>query len=207
MFQKIFNPDNALMITMAQITDCIFLSLFFILGCIPVITAGASFAALYDAVYHGLRKGDKHCWQRFVRTFRQNLKGSILPAMVVLAVFALGTKGLIALWNSLAAGNLSWLLFSAGTFVAVLLLGILSVTFPLLSRFETGTAQLLRNTVLLGIANAPRALALGIVNALCIFLCVRYIFPLFFLPALAALIGTLFLEPMFKPYMPSEDAA
>lgn len=206
MFQKLFNPENALMITMTQVTDCIFLSLFFILGCIPVITAGAAFAALYDAVYHGLRKGDKHSWQRFVRTFRQNLKGSILPAAAVLAVFALGGKGLISLWNGLAAGKLSWLAFSAGAFGAVLLLGILSVTFPLLSRFETGTAQLLRNTVLLSIANAPRTLALGILNALCIFLCVRYIFPLFFLPALAALIGTLFLEPMFKPYMPSEDA-
>ena len=31
MFQKIFNPDNALMITMAQISDCIFLSLFWLL--------------------------------------------------------------------------------------------------------------------------------------------------------------------------------
>ena len=29
MFRKFLNPDNALMITMTQITDCIFLSLFF----------------------------------------------------------------------------------------------------------------------------------------------------------------------------------
>ena len=56
---------------------------------------------------------------------------------------------------------------------------------------------------------------MGLYPFLCaavIFLCVRYVFPLFFLPALAALIGSLFLEPMFKPYMPqetseSEDAA
>ena len=27
MFRKFFNPDNALMITMTQITDCIFLSI------------------------------------------------------------------------------------------------------------------------------------------------------------------------------------
>ena len=32
----------------------------------------------------------------------------------------------------------------------------------------------------------------------------KLVFPLFFLPALIALIGRLFLEPMFKPYMPEE---
>ena len=51
MFRNILRPDSALMITMNQITDCIFLSLFWILGCLPVITAGVSTAALYDSVY------------------------------------------------------------------------------------------------------------------------------------------------------------
>ena len=50
MFRSLFRPDSPLMITVNQITDCIFLSLFWILGCFPVVTAGASFAALYDAV-------------------------------------------------------------------------------------------------------------------------------------------------------------
>ena len=58
MFRKFLNPDNALMITMTQITDCIFLSLFWFVGCIPVVTIGASFAALYDAAFRGFR--NKH---------------------------------------------------------------------------------------------------------------------------------------------------
>ena len=32
MFKNLLNPNNALMITMNWITDCIFLSLFFVLG-------------------------------------------------------------------------------------------------------------------------------------------------------------------------------
>ena len=62
----------------------------------------------------------------------------------------------------------------------------------------------LKNTVLLGIAYLPRTLALGIVNGAAIFLCARLVFPLFFLPALAALISSLFVEPIFKPFMPEE---
>ena len=51
MARKFLNPDNALMITMTQITDCIFLSLFFLIGCIPVFTVGASFA-MFPAKNH-----------------------------------------------------------------------------------------------------------------------------------------------------------
>ena len=50
MFRNIFNPDSPLMITMSQITDCIFLSLLWLLCCFPVITLGASCAALLNSL-------------------------------------------------------------------------------------------------------------------------------------------------------------
>ena len=207
MFRKFFNPDNALMITMTQITDCIFLSLFWLIGCIPVVTIGASFAALYDASYRGLRRGDKHSWSRFGQVFRKNWKAGILPTVVFLAAITLLTKLLVSLWNSAVAGNLPWMAFSGIAFVGVLVMGILSILFPMLSRFENSFPALLKNTVFLGMANLPRTLALGILNTAAGMLCTLYILPLFFLPSLAALLSSLFVEPMFKPYLTSEDAA
>lgn len=205
MFRSLFNPENALMITMTQITDCIFLSLFWLVGCFPVLTAGASFAALYDSVYHCFRKGDKHPWHRFLRSFRSNLKSSLVPTVVFLAAFFLLLKGLIGLWNAAVYGEVSWMLFSAGAIVGVFVLGILSVLFPVLSRFDNPLGALLKNTVLLALANAPRTLFLGMLNAVSTFLCLRFVFPVFFLPALAALMGTLFIEPMFKPFMTAAE--
>ena len=205
MFKNLLNPDNTLMITMSWITDCIFLSLFFVLGCVPVVTVGTSFAALYDAAYRGFRKGGKNSWQRFLKVYKDNWKTGIVPTAVFLAAIWVLGKTLIALWNSAVAGSLSWMAFSGGAFLGVLVLGILSVLFPMLSRFENSAAGLLKNTVLIGFANLPRTAALGIVNALSAFLCIRYVFPVFFLPTLAALIGSLFIEPMFKPYMPQES--
>lgn len=207
MFRKFLNPDNALMITMTQITDCIFLSLFWLLGCIPVVTIGASFAALYDATYRGFRQGDKHCWQRFWQVYKTNWKGSIAPTLVFLIGIRVLCKGLIRLWNSAVAGSVSWMLFSGGAFVGVLILGILSLMFPVLSRFENSFSGLQKNTFFLAMANLPRTLALGILNAAAGLACAFYILPLFFLPSLAALIGSVLIEPMFKPFMPSEDAA
>ena len=207
MFRNLFRPDSPLMITMNQITDCIFLRLFWLLGCFPVVTAGASFAALYDATYRGFRRGEKQPWHRFLKVFKENWKAGIVPTIVFLGSFALLAKAVIALWNAAVYGTVSWMLFSAGAFVGMLILGILSILFPMLSRFENSLAGLLKNTVLLALANVPKTLALGFVNTLSLLLCVRFVFPLFFLPSLAALIGSLFIEPMFRPYVPAEDAA
>ena len=207
MFRKFLNPDNALMITMTQITDCIFLSMFWLLGCIPVVTLGASFAALYDATYRGFRKGEKHSWGRFWQVYRENWKAGILPTAVFLAVLTLVTKGLVALWNTAVAGEISWMLFSGLAFVGVVVLGILSVLFPMLSRFENSLAALLKNTVFLSLANLPRTVVLGFLNAVTLFLCARLVVPLFFLPSLAALLGSFAIEPMFAPYMSDENAA
>lgn len=205
MFRSIFNPDSALMVTMTQITDCIFLSLFWLLGCFPVVTAGVSTAALYDAVYHGFRKGDKHCWQRFIRSFRQNLKPGFLPSVLCLAAGAMLLWVGIQLWNSAVYGQISWMFFAAAAFVMLLIVGIGSILFPMLSRFENPVGTLFANTFRLGMARLPLTLGLGFLNAAAFFLCIRYVVPLFFLPALTALISTLFIEPMFKPYMPENE--
>ena len=202
MFRKFLNPDNALMITMTQITDCIFLSIFWLLGCIPVVTIGTSFAALYDATYRAFRKGEKHSWGRFLEVYKENWKAGIVPTVVFLAGSTLLTKAMVGLWNSAVAGTLPWMVFSGGAFVGILVLGILSVLFPMLSRFENGLGALLKNTVFLGLANLPRTLALGFLNAAAVLLCAVYVIPVFFLPSLAALIGSVLIEPMFKPFMP-----
>ena len=115
----------------------------------------------------------------------------------------------VQMWNSAVYGQISWTFFAGAGFVLVLLFGILSILFPMLSRFENSTAALFANTFRLGMARLPLTVALGLLNAVSVFLCAVYVIPLFFLPALAALIGTLFIEPMFRPYIPesSEDAA
>ena len=207
MFRNLFNPESQLMITMSRITDFIFLSLFWLLCSFPVVTIGASFAALYDASYRTFRQGEKNSWQRFFSVFRSNWKAGIVPTILFLAAFAGLVKAVIGIWNLAVAGTISWMLFSAGAFLAVVLLGMLSVLFPVLSRFENSLGGLIKNTILPSLANLPRTVGLGMLNAVCLLLCARLIIPLFFLPAVAALISARFLEPMFQPYMPSDENA
>lgn len=203
--KDLFKPDSGLMVFMAQVTDCIFLSMFFMLGCVPVVTAGASFAALYDSAARGLRRGEKNTWQRFWRAFATNWRAGIVPSILFLAALAGLACGMIRVWNAAVAGTVSWMLFAGIAFAAEVLVGMLSLLFPMLSRFENSLTALLKNTAVLALGNLPRTLALGIVNTVSLFLCVRFIVPLFFLPALAALLGSLFIEPIFRPFMPQEE--
>lgn len=207
MFRNLFKPDSALMITMSRITDYIFLSLFWMLCCIPVVTIGASTAALYDASFRAFRRNERNTWQRFFQVFRRNWKAGILPTLVFLLAGWGLLKAAVALWNLAVAGTISWMLFAALAFVAVVLLGVLSVLFPVLSRFENSLGGLLKNTLFLALANLPRTAILGAVNAVALFLCARIVVPLFFAPSLAAMLGSYLLEPMFKPYMNDENAA
>lgn len=201
MFRNLFNPENGLMIAMNQITDCIFLSLFWLLGCFPLVTVGASSAALYDAVYRRFRQGEQQSWIRFLRTFKRELICGLVPSLLYLAALWFGGKGMIALWNSAVYGTINWGVFAGVALLAMAALGILSVLFPTLSRFHNTLPGLLKNTLLLALVNLPRTLALGLLNGCTAWLCIRWVYPLFFLPAVSALISTLLLEPMFKPYM------
>ena len=205
MFRKLFDPDNGLMITMNQITDCIFLSLFWFLGCLPLVTAGASCSALYDAVYRRFRLGDQRSWGRFLSTFRRDLKAGLIPSVLFLIALWYGVRAMISLWNAAVYGTVSWMVFSGCAFAGVTVLGGLSILFPLLSRFDNPLGALLKNTLVLALSNMPRTIALGLLNAVSGWLCIRWIFPLFFLPALSTLISTLLVEPMFRPFM-TEDA-
>jgi hypothetical protein len=173
------------------------------LGCLPVVTIGTSTAALYDAVFYAFRRRSKHSWGRFLRSYVKNLKASLLPNVVFLLVFVAGGSFMIHLWNNVVAGG-DWMIFAVGAVIGTVLLGILSVLFPMLSRFENGFGQLLGNTVRLALANLPKTVALALVNGLTIFACVRLVLPIFFLPAVAALVSTLFIEPMFRPYLSEE---
>lgn len=201
MLRNLFNPDSGLMIVMGQITDVIFLSLFWLVGCVPLVTMGASSAALYDAVARGLRRGDKHTWNRFFSAFRSNWKAGIGPSAVGWCVFALLALGERELWNAAVAQGLSWGVFAAGTVLVVLALGMLSILFPVLSRFQNSFGGLLKNTVLLGLAHLPRTLCLGLLHAAEAYLCLRYILPVFLLPTITALLSSFLLEPVFRPYM------
>ena len=203
MFRRLFSPDSDLMIVMTWITDCIFLSIFWLLGCVPLVTVGASTAALYDATYRAFRRKHRNSWRRFWQVWLRNWKSGIVPGLFVVAAMCGMGWAMIRLWNGAVLEN-AWLGFAFGAVVGAVVLGALSVVLPMVSRFENKAPVLIGNALRLALANLPRTFLLGILQAGTVFVCVYLVIPLAFLPAVMALLSSLLIEPMFKPYLPED---
>lgn len=74
----IFDIDNPVMTGIAKIADCICASLLWIVFSLPVVTIGASFAALYTTVYKYLRRDHGHLCRHFGQLFRRTFGAQLL---------------------------------------------------------------------------------------------------------------------------------
>lgn len=206
MFDKLMDSDNGLVITMNWITDCLFLSMLWLVLSVFVIPFGPATAALYDTAVHTFRGGEKLVYRRFFMSLKRNMKTGI-PAGLIALLIALGG---FKVWNLLGAAAVdsnTGYVFLWGFFVLFLLmLGMLSFLFPLLSRFETDLARLFGNCFLLCMANLPRTVALSLLFAVAAWICTWLWWPVVFVPCLWAVCASFFAEPIFAPFLSVAEA-
>ena len=173
--------DSVLYRGLSRLTELIIVNLVTVVGCLPVVTAGAALTACYACCLNMAEGSDDRLLRRWWAVFR----GSLLPATAAWLLM-LVTVGLLW-WEWGVAGDLVSPLASGAAHVAqlvvamcVLLVGLW--LWPMLacavmpgSRVGPGSfARLLGAALLAGIGHLPRSLA-----GLCIWL----------LPPLAAAAG------------------
>ena len=62
---KIFNQDGFLWRSLDVVADVLFLSLLWLICCLPVVTIGAATTALYDCSVRCVRYGEGSTYKRF----------------------------------------------------------------------------------------------------------------------------------------------
>ena len=201
----IFNPDNWFYRSTEKLVDLVFLSVFWMLGSLPVVTLGPSTAALYNAAVRCIRGDERNSWGVFLRTFRSELKVGVLATLAVLpaAVLLIFLRGLL---YQTAAGPVGYLLYAGYQVFLILPLGMVCYLFPVLSRFTFRTGGLLLNCAKLAVAHLPSTAALGLLLSLAIWVCSFLPLLLVVLPALMALVQSLLLERIFRPYILEQRA-
>ena len=160
---KLFNLDSPVMQGLSKVADLVVLNLMTVLLSLPVITAGAATAALYDAVTRLLRD-EGRLYSSYWNAFRSNFKKATLLWLIVLvAGCLLGLSVLFYLIQETTGGFL--LLLLAG--VALFLWAITAAwIFPLQARFENTVRGTLHNAVLCALAYLPRSVAMAVLNLL-----------------------------------------
>ena len=194
---KLFNPDNFLWKPFGFIGELVILSLLWLVCSIPLITLGASSAALYDAAEHALRRRDETPIPRFLATFRRELKQGIFTTLVSFAAGAVFFFApLLAFQRQVGLPYL----IAAWVLLGFFLLCFLCWLWPVLSRFTMELGPLLGASLRLALGHILRSAAMAVLWGAALYAGLRFAAPFFICPALAALASAHLIEPVFRKY-------
>lgn len=159
--KNLFDPDGAVMRGLTILSDIILLNLCCLLCCIPLVTVGAAWSALYG-VYLRRREGDGA-----VRLFFSGFRRSFRQATVVWLILAAAGAVLAMDFRLIAALESVPAVVTVLLYLAVLLLaGTGLYVFPMIAVYEDTTLRMLKNALILSITALPRTLLLALITAL-----------------------------------------
>lgn len=186
---------------MSKAFDLFAAGLFWILGCIPVVTAGASTAALYTAIRRSILSDEKSVSETFWQAFRANLKMGVLHGLAVTAVIT------ILLWNFGIArarlGGDARIGFMTLYLIAAALAGMAArYLFVLISRFDMPFGWYTKSALYAMVRHLPVSLALLGIWMAAYYLIWRYFLLILILPGLAALASSKLTEKAVRDFEP-----
>lgn len=201
---KFFNPDNWLWRGFGRLADYFLLSICWMVCCIPIVTAGSACIALYDTVAHCFRLGEGSMIRRFFGTFRKELlRGVGLTALWAVICWLLNA-GYQILTQLAETGN-GWTIFSLVYFITLFIpLGVICWLVAIESRFVHSFGQLHKMAFLFTFSYLPSTIAIVALLVLALNVVLNFPFFLMVLPAVAAHLQSIFIERIFRKYMPDE---
>lgn len=169
---KIFNLDSPIMRVLATLADMCLLNLMTLIGCIPIVTAGASITAMHYVLLKMVRNKEGYIWKDFWKSFKENFRQATCIWMILLAFVAFFLLDCY-IFKSLIVEISLPLLAVAGAF-ALFLYMIYLYAFPLLSHFHNTVLGTIKNAFFVGVMAFPQTILMFIVNALPIVLLYKY---------------------------------
>lgn len=206
MASSFFDPEKGIWPVFSLLLDILVLSLLWMFCSLPVVTAGAATAALYDAAARGVRVGEKLPYLRFFRTFRRELVPSIILEVFLVVPVAVLLWVLTLLWQAVTAELPGASLVLAAFAVLLLIpLGAVCWAFPLLSRFELTPPAAVLMSLRFAVGYLHYTVVCVIVTALAALSVFLLLVPVAAVPCLTALVWSLMMERAFRRSAPPED--
>ena len=203
--KSFFQMDNPLFHILQKMLNVVGLSLVWILCCLPVVTIGASTAALYYTTVKVVRNERGYLFAEYFSAFKKNFRQGTIATLVYLVVSALfyfDVRILNLLRGEVAdAGALKMSIYGV-----VIVLSLYYVLLLLqMSRFNNNLKALARNTLILMIRHLPSSLLTLIIIAFGFF--ASWLIPLFaiIMPTVAAWLISIPMEKVYHRYMTPEE--
>ncbi len=201
----IFHPENPVMQFLGKLADLLIASLLWLLCSLPVITIGASTAALHYVCMQIVKNQESATISTFFRSFRENWKKA-----TVLWLILLGALGILLFdWAILFQAPDMPAHWYAVIWGVLLLLSILWVlisiyAFGLLVYFENPLKRTLINALLLCIGHPVSSILMLVCSCLLFYLGLRFI-PII-LPGFPVCLNCLILHKAFSKHLPTKNS-
>ncbi len=202
---KLFGIDSPLMGALMKIGDLLCLSVLWLVFSLPILTIGASSAALYAAVYHCLRRGKPGLWKHFWNAFRENFKRSTLAWLIELAVLAVFFLDAAVFRSIRLSGGAMGGLYWAALFLEAVALTWTAYVAAYAARFNGTVRDVLRFGLVLLRLHPLRALGVMLPILVGLALCLMVPFTVLFAPAAVCWACSYSLEQVFRLHMQPED--
>lgn len=192
---------------LSKLFDIGWLSLIYVVFCVPLVTIGAATTSLYYVSAKVLRKDRGYVWSEFWHSFKLNFKPATLMWLIFAAIYGLLYFNLTTFNTSNAAGG-----YLVGAYIALafIVTCVASYAFCLLSRFNMNVRGILRYALYMSFRHFLHTLcflAILFVAGFGIYAGFRVQLPilLLFVPGLGSFLYTFPMEHLLKKYMPKQE--
>lgn len=155
---KFMSIDSPLMQGLGKLADLMFLNILALVCCIPIVTIGASWTALYYMALKIVRDEEVYIARDFFKSFRQNFRqATIIWLLQIVVMLILGMDFQLMYGGSTDAG---FPLILQVLLLAVTLIAVITFMFvyPVLSKFDNSLKNTLKNSFLMGLMQLPKVL-------------------------------------------------
>lgn len=163
----IFSYDNPIMSAISKIANCILLNMLFLICCVPVVTAGASFTAMYYTVEKNVKNNRGYVCSSFFTSFKENFKKATLVWLLLLVLELIFLSDFFVINYVRQAGGVLGNIFPL-FLVIMFLIALYAVWFfANLARFDNSVKNLMKNSLVLMIRfpGATLMIALALIFA------------------------------------------
>ena len=192
---------------LSKLFDIGWLSLIYVVFCVPLVTIGAATTSLYYVSAKVLRKDRGYVWSEFWHSFKLNFKPATLMWLIFAAIYGLLYFNLTTFNTSNAAGG-----YLVGAYIALafIVICVAGYAFCLLSRFNMNVRGILRYALYMSFRHFLHTLcflAILFAAGFGIYAGFRVQLPilLLFVPGLGSFLYTFPMEHLLKKYMPKQE--
>ena len=156
-----FSLDSKFSQIMGRVFDLMMLNIIFLIMCIPIVTIGANFTAMYYVTLKMIKNEETYIFRTYWKSFRENFKQATAIWLILLAVLIVLILDLLLVMRM--PGTITYLRF---VFLVLIFFEamVLSYVFPVLSRFDNTVKNTIKNSILMAIRHLPWTIMILLVN-------------------------------------------